>query len=74
MKKKRLLSDSRVGATSRMALARATADTPLARRMVKAIGENDFALVKTMQLRFNARLVHWQDQDGQVGTDPRWPL
>lgn len=73
MRKKRLLSENRQGGVKRIALAKAVADTPLAKRMVNAIGQKDFALVKTMQLRFNARLVHWRDADGEVGTDPGWP-
>jgi len=58
----------------RVALAQPVAETPLAKRMLSEMGPADFSVVKTMQALFGAKLVHYQDAAGQVGTDPRWPL
>ena len=58
----------------RVALAQPVAETPLAKRMLSEIGPEGFSVVKTMQGIFGAKLVHYQDTAGQVGTDPRWPL
>ena len=58
----------------RVALAQPVAETPLAKRMLSEMGPEDFSVVKTLQAMFGAKMVHYQDAAGQVGTDPRWPL
>lgn len=58
----------------RVALAQPVAETPLAKRMLSQMGPEGFSVVKTMQALFGAKLVHYQDAAGQVGTDPGWPL
>jgi hypothetical protein len=58
----------------RVALAQPVAETPLAKRMLSEMGPADFSVVKTMQSLFGAKLVHYRDQRGEVGTDPRWPV
>lgn len=60
--------------TSRMPLASPEAKTPLAERMLAELGPDDFAVLKTFQRHFAAKVVHYQDTAGQVGADPRWPL
>jgi len=56
-----------------VALEQHSADTPLARRMVDGLGQEGFQIAKAMQSMFNAKVVHYQDAKGEVGTDPRWP-
>lgn len=48
------------------------ADTPLAKRMVKTEGPEMLSLLKTFQQHFGAKLVHYQDADGEVGKRPGW--
>lgn len=55
-----------------VALAQPVAETPLAKRMLAVMGEDDFRLLRTMQQNFGAKLLHYQDPDGQVGTLPEW--
>jgi hypothetical protein len=59
-------------APKRVALAQHVAETPLAKRMLANMGPEDFSVLKTFQQHFGARLVHYKDQDGEVGRDPRW--
>ena len=47
-------------------------DTPLADRMVKADGIGMLALLKTLQQHFGAKLVYFQDDQGEVGKKPGW--
>ena len=56
-----------------VALEQHSADTPLARRMVTGLGEEGFQIAKALQTMFGAKVVHYQDSHGKVGTDPRWP-
>jgi hypothetical protein len=42
--------------------------------MLAELGPDDFAVLKTFQRHFAAKVVHYQDTAGQVGADPRWPL
>jgi len=55
-----------------VALAQHVADTPLAKRMLEQMGEVDYQLLKTFQQHFGARLVHYSDQQGEVGKRPGW--
>lgn len=48
------------------------ADTPLARRMVETEGPEMLALLKTFQQEFGAKLVHYQDAQGEAGKKPEW--
>ena len=36
------------------------------------MGEDDFRLIRTLQRIFGAKMLHYQDADGQVGTRPQW--
>ena len=56
-----------------VALEQHSVDTPLARRMVDGLGQEGFQIAKALQTMFGAKVVHYRDQHGQVGTDPRWP-
>lgn len=56
----------------RMALERPTADSPLARRLLEAEGQEALALVKTFQSQFGAKAVWYQDGQGEVGKKPGW--
>jgi hypothetical protein len=51
----------------------AKTDTAFGRRMVDGLGEEGFRVLKTFQAHFGAKVVHYRDQHGEVGTDPRWP-
>ena len=42
--------------------------------MVEGLGEEGFRVAKTLQAHFGAKVVHYQDSKGEVGTDPRWPV
>jgi hypothetical protein len=55
-----------------VALAQHVADTPLAKRMLEQMGKDDYQLMKTFQQHFGARLVHYSDQQGEVGKRPGW--
>lgn len=36
------------------------------------MGEDDFRLIRTLQQTFGAKVLHYQDAEGQVGTLPAW--
>ena len=55
-----------------VALAQPVAETPLAKRMLAVMGEDDFRLIRTLQQTFRAKVLHYQDPSGQVGTLPAW--
>lgn len=55
-----------------VALAEPVAETPLAKRMLAVMGEDDFRLIRTLQQTFGAKMLHYQDPSGQVGTLPAW--
>jgi len=40
--------------------------------MLDVLGPDDFSVIKTFQQQFGAKLVHYQDQAGQVGKKPGW--
>lgn len=52
-----------------VALAQPVAETQLAKRMLAELGPDDFSLLKTFQEQFGARLLHYQDRHGEIGTD-----
>jgi glutamate dehydrogenase/leucine dehydrogenase len=41
--------------------------------MVTGLGEEGFQIAKALQTMFGAKVVHYQDAKGEVGTNPRWP-
>ena len=51
----------------------AKTETAFGRRMVEGLGEEGFRVAKSLQAHFGAKVVHYQDSHGKVGTDPRWP-
>ena len=55
-----------------VALAQHVAETPLAKRMKEALGEDEFQVLKTFQQHFGARVLHYQDEQGEVGRKPPW--
>ena len=55
-----------------VALAEPVAETPLAKRMLAVMGEDGFRLIRTLQQTFGAKMLHYQDAEGQVGTLPAW--
>ena len=55
-----------------MELSTPVASTPLAQRMLDAMGPDDFSVIKTFQQQFGARLVHYADQAGEVGKRQDW--
>lgn len=55
-----------------VALAEPVAETQLAKRMLVAMGEDDFRLIRTLQQTFGAKMLHYQDPEGQVGSRPAW--
>lgn len=55
-----------------VALAQPVAETQLAKRMLAAMGEDDFRLLRTLQQTFGAKMLHYQDPSGEVGTRPAW--
>jgi hypothetical protein len=44
----------------------------MAKRMVAGMGKDGLALMRTFQQHFGATLVHYLDQDGEVGKRPGW--
>jgi methylphosphotriester-DNA--protein-cysteine methyltransferase len=56
----------------RMKLAEPVAETDLGKRILAALGPDDFGLLRTFQQQFGAKLVHYQDGQGEVGTRPGW--
>lgn len=71
MKSPKLLSRNKI-VVKRMKMAEPTAETPLANRMLEAFGQDDYQVLKTFQQHFGARLVHYSDQQGEVGKRPGW--
>ncbi len=65
-------TSTRVSAPKGMPLVQPVAETPLAKRMLAVMGEDDFRLIRTMQQTFGAKMLHYQDPSGQVGTRPAW--
>lgn len=55
-----------------VALTQHVADTPLAKRMVANMGDEGYQVLKNLQQKFGARLLHYQDAEGEVGKRPRW--
>ena len=55
-----------------VALAQHVAETPLAKRMKAALGEEEFQVLKTFQQHFGAKVLHYQDEQGEVGRKPTW--
>jgi len=49
-----------------------TVDTQLSRRLLEAEGPEALSLVKTLQARFGAKPVWYQDAEGEVGKKPEW--
>ena len=56
----------------RMTMEQPTVDNQLARRLLKAEGPEALSLVKTLQARFGAKPVWYQDGQGEVGKRPGW--
>ena len=48
------------------------ADTKLARRLLEAEGPVVLSMVRTLQVRFGAKAVWYQDGQGEVGKQPGW--
>jgi hypothetical protein len=40
--------------------------------MLDVMGPDDFSVLKTFQEQFGGKLVHYQDQAGEVGKKPGW--
>jgi len=72
VRKKKLLQEYKFGAEKRVAMAQPVAETQLAKRMLEALGPDEFSVLKTFQQHFGARLVHYRDEQGEVGKDPGW--
>lgn len=56
----------------RMTLAPPVAETPLAKRMLEVLGTDDFQVLRTFQQEFGAKMVHYQDAQGEAGKKPGW--
>jgi hypothetical protein len=56
----------------RMKMAEPVADNPVAKRMLDAMGDDGLALMRTFQQYFGAKLVHYQDEAGELGKKPGW--
>lgn len=56
----------------RMKLSDPVAETPTAKRILSVVGTDDYAVLKTFQQHFGAKLVHYQDEAGEVGKRPGW--
>lgn len=72
MKGKKVAPRYKSGAGGVVKMQQPVADTPLAERMVKTEGPEMLSLLKTFQQHFGARLVHYEDADGEVGKRPGW--
>ena len=55
-----------------VSLEQHVAEKPLAKRMVAGLGEEGFQIAKALQSMFGAKVVHYHDSKGQVGTQPEW--
>lgn len=71
MKSPKLFSRNKV-VVKRMKMAEPTAETPLANRMLEVFGQDEYQVLKTFQQHFGAKLVHYQDEAGEVGKRPGW--
>jgi len=40
--------------------------------MVAGLGEEGFQIAKALQSMFNAKVVHYEDSQGEVGKRPGW--
>ena len=40
--------------------------------MVEGLGEEGFRVAKSLQVYFGAKVVHYQDAQGEVGKQPGW--
>jgi hypothetical protein len=56
----------------RIKLADPVAETDMAKRMLEAIGTDDFQVIRTFQQVFGAKMVHYQDAQGEAGKKPGW--
>lgn len=56
----------------RMVLAPPVAETPLGKRMLEVLGPDEFQVLRTFQQEFGAKLVHYQDAQGEAGKKPGW--
>ena len=72
VRKKKLIQRDKFRAAVGMKMAAPVADTPLAKRMVETEGPKMLSLLKTFQQEFGAKLVHYQDGQGEVGKKPGW--
>jgi hypothetical protein len=50
----------------------ANLETDLAKRMANLYGVEWLRVMRTMQKRFDAKLLYHEDQDGTVGKKPHW--
>ena len=60
------------GAVGVVKMQQPIADTPLAKRMVEVGGEEMLSLFKAFQSHFGAKMLHYQDGQGEVGKKPGW--
>lgn len=72
VRKKKLIQRDKFRAEVRVKMVEPVADTPLAKRMVEAEGPEMLSLMKTFQQEFGAKLVHYQDAQGEAGKKPGW--
>lgn len=70
--KGKVIHRGKSGAGGVVKMQQPKADSELARRMVEAEGEDALALLKTFQCHFGAKLVWWEDAQGEVGKKPGW--
>lgn len=56
----------------RIKLADPVAETDMAKRMVAALGVDDFQVIRTFQQVFGAKVMHYQDAQGEAGKKPGW--
>ena len=56
----------------RIKLADPVAETDMAKRMVAALGVDDFQVIRTFQQVFGAKVVYYQDAQGEVGRKPEY--
>lgn len=72
VRKKKLIQRDKFRAEVRVKMVEPVADTPLAKRMVEAEGLGMLSVLKTFQQEFGAKMVHYQDGQGEVGKKPGW--
>ena len=56
----------------RIKLAEPVAETDMAKRMVAALGVDDFQVIRTFQQVFGAKVVYYQDAQGEAGKRPEY--